>query len=233
MTAGSLFTRVLPKWLLRQVAPPEWDGLLWGCGIVSVLAILLSSVVPEASEIGVLFSLTLLVNGPYGAVLPVAQEPIIMVFARLYPPTVVAAVATVSATMVEYVNYRLFDAAVHSKILSSARESRQMRQVVRWFDFQPFGAVAFCALTPVPFVLARIVAVAARYPVARFLAANAVGRYPRFWAYAALGVLIPVSTRSLLLGGAALTLALGVYVAVRRLRGSTHTLRATGSRERV
>jgi membrane protein DedA with SNARE-associated domain len=166
-----------------------------------------------------LFSLTLLANGPYGAVLPAAQEPIIMVFARLYPATVVAAVATVSATAVEYVNYRLFDAAVHSRLLSSARRSRQMQQVVEWFELQPFLTVAFCALTPVPFVLARIVAVAAAYPADRFLAANASGRFPRFWAYGALGAWIPVSTRSLLIGGLAITVILGCYIWLRRQLG--------------
>lgn len=231
MSKTSPLNRVLPTWLCRQVGPAKWDGLLWGSGVVSLLAIALSSVVPEASEIGVLFSLTLLVNGPYGALLPVAQEPIIMVFARLYPPTVVAGVATVSATMVEYVNYRLFDAAVHSRLLANARKSRQMQQVVRWFDLQPFIAVVFCALTPVPFVLARIVAVAARYPVARFLAANALGRYPRFWAYAALGVLVPVSTRTLLVGGVVLTVIWGAYMAVRRLRGQAKSLSPVGQED--
>jgi membrane protein YqaA with SNARE-associated domain len=168
------------------------------------------------SELAVLFSITLLANGPYGALLPAVQEPIVMVFARLYPPTLVAAVATLSATAVEYVNFRLFDAAVHSKLLSSAAESRQMRRVVRWFEVQPFFTVVFCALTPIPFVLARVVGVAARYPVARFLSANAVGRFPRFWAYGALGVVLPISTRDLLLGGAALTVVGGGYVWMRR-----------------
>ncbi len=205
--------------LLRPLASARWDGLLRGCGVVSLAAILLSLVVPAASELGVLFSLTLLVNGPYGAILPAAQEPIVMVFARLYPATVVAAVATISATAVEYVNYRLFDAAVHSRLLSSARRSRQMQQVVKWFEIRPFLTVAFCALTPIPFVLARIVAVAAGYPVERFLAANASGRFPRFWAYGAVGALIPVSTRDLLIGGAVITLILGLYVWYRRQLG--------------
>lgn len=208
--------RSRPHWLFRPVASPKWDGLLWGCGAVSALAIVVSSFVPILSELSVLFSITLLANGPYGALLPAAQEPIVMVFARLYPPTLVAAVATLSATAVEYVNFRLFDAVVHSQLLSSAAESRQMRRVVRWFEVQPFCTVAFCALTPIPFVLARVVGVAAKYPVSRFLSANAVGRFPRFWAYGALGVLLPVSTRDLLLGGAALTVVGGGYVWMRR-----------------
>ncbi len=208
--------RSRPHWLFRHVASRKWDGLLRGCGAVCSLAIVVSSFVPALSELSVLFSITLLANGPYGALLPAAQEPVVMVFARLYPPTLVAAVATLSATAVEYVNFRLFDAAVHSKVLSSAAESRQMRRVVRWFEVQPFLTVAFCALTPIPFVLARVVGVAAKYPAARFLSANALGRFPRFWAYGALGVVLPVSTRDLLLGGAALTVVGGGYIWMRR-----------------
>ncbi len=208
--------RPRPSWLFRRVASPKWDGLLWGCGVVCALATILASFVPNVSEFSVLFSVTLFVNGPYGALLPAAQEPVVMVFGRLYPPTLVAAVATLSATSVEYVNYRLFDAVMHSKLLSSAAESRQMRRVVRWFGVQPFLTVVFCALTPIPFVLARVVGVAAKYPVARFLSANALGRFPRFWAYGALGVILPVSTRDLLLGGAALTVVGGSYAWMRR-----------------
>ncbi len=206
--------------LLKPVAHPRWDGLLRGCGVVSLVAALLSTALPAASELGVLFSLTLLANGPYGVLLPAAQEPIIMVFARIYPPILVAAIATVSATSVEYVNYRLFDAAVHSRVLESARRTRWAEQVVRGFELGPFLTVAFCALTPVPFVLARVVAVAAHYSVVRFLLANAAGRFPRFWAYGALGLVVPVSTRVLLLGGAGLTVALGVVIWVKRRRAS-------------
>ncbi len=210
--------RGLLGWLLKPIASPRWDGVLWGSGVVAFLGIILSAFVPAASELAVLFSITLFANGPYGAVIPAAQEPILMVFARLYPAAVVAAVATVSATAIEYVNYRLFEAAVHSRVLAGARESRQMQRVVRWFEAQPFLTVAFCALTPIPFVLARIVAVAARYNPGRFLLANALGRFPRFWAYGALGLIIPIATRDLLLGGAVLTLILGLVVLVRRYR---------------
>ncbi len=205
-------------WLFHPIASPRWDGVLWGCAAVALAAIILSAFVPGTSELAVLFSITLFANGPYGALIPAAQEPILMVFARLYPAVVVAAVATVSATAIEYVNYRLFEAAVHSRVLTGARQSRQMQRVVGWFDAQPFLTVAFCALTPIPFVLARIVAAAARYDAVRFLAANALGRFPRFWAYGALGILIPITTRSLLLGGAALTLVLGAIALYKRYR---------------
>jgi len=98
-----------------------------------------------------------------------------------------------------------------------------MQLVISWFEVQPLLTVAFCALTPIPFVLARVVAVAARYSPARFLAGNALGRFPRFWAYGAVGVLLPVSTGALLAAGAVLTVILGVLLWSRRSRAVAGT----------
>lgn len=214
-----------PHWAFREIAPSAWDGLLWGSGIVALVGIVFSSLVPAASELAVLFSLTLFANGPYGALLPTVQEPVVMVFARLYPPIVVATVVTASVTAVEYVNYRLFDAAVHSNLFARARETKQMERVVHWFEKQPFLTVVVCALTPIPFVLGRIVAVAARYPVSRFLTANAVGRFPRFWMYGAIGAWLPFSSLSILVAGGVLTIALVAWMLINRANKRLQDLR--------
>lgn len=202
--------------LSKQVASRQWDGLLWGCAAVSLLGIVLTKFVPAVSKLAVLFSVTLLANGPYGAFIPAAQEAIVMVFARLYHPAIVALVATIGATAVEYVNYRLFTAAVHSRYLVEVRRSAQWRRVVSWFEIQPFAAVFVIALVPIPFVLARIVATAARYPVARFLTANALARFPRFWLYGALGAMIPLGTLGLTIAGLGFSMVFGFGIWWRR-----------------
>ncbi len=203
-------------WLVRPVGPATWDGLVRASGVVGVLAILLSTVVPPVADLALLFTVTLFLNGPYGALLPVAQEPVLMVFARLHPPVTVAAVATISVTAVEYLNYRLFAAAIHSNALTGLRDARWARRVVRWFGVRPFPTVALVSLTPIPFWLVRVVAAAARYRTSRFLAANAVGRFLRFWFYASIGLVIPLTSGQLLAAGAVLTLALGALAWRRR-----------------
>ena len=202
--------------LSKQVASSQWDGLLWGCAAVSLLGIVLTKFVPAVSQLAVLFSVTLLANGPYGAFIPAAQEAIVMVFARLYHPAVVALVATIGATAVEYVNYRLFTAAVHSQYLMYVRRSTQWHRVVGWFEIQPFATVFVSALLPIPFILARIVATGARYPIARFLTANALARFPRFWLYGALGGMIPLSTLGLTIAGLVVTVVFGFGIWWRR-----------------
>ncbi|MDP3773350.1 MAG: hypothetical protein Q8Q85_03700, partial [Gemmatimonadales bacterium] len=96
----------------RRIAPAAWDSLLWASGLVALVGILVSSFVPALSELAALFSLALFTNGPYSMFLPVGYEPVLMVFGRVYPPALVAAVGTLGVVAVEYVNYRLYDAAL-------------------------------------------------------------------------------------------------------------------------
>ena len=185
------------EWALRPVGAKHWDRLLWASGAVSLAGILCSTLLPATAELAVLFSITLLIGGPYGLFLPFAYEPVIIVFARLHPVALVALIAAVGATAVEYVNYRLYSAALAWERLRPAREWRVARAIVAGFRLQPFATVAFCALTPVPFWIVRVAAAIDEYPAWRFLLAHFAGRVPRFWVYGSLGVLIPLTAGGL------------------------------------
>jgi uncharacterized membrane protein YdjX (TVP38/TMEM64 family) len=208
--SGSVFS--------RRIASSQWDRLLWTTAAVALAGILLSSFVPWISEITVFVSLTLLTNGPYSALLPTAYEPMLMVFARFYPPLLLALLGTAGEVAVEVVNYRIFSAAVHWQRLERARSSPLVRRLVAWFEIQPFLTTAFCALTPIPFWVARVCATLSRYSLPRYLLGTAAGRLPRLWFYAALGTVIPLNNgflltvsvlgTVLLLGGATLRRAI-------------------------
>lgn len=204
--------------LLLEVALPAWDPLLWASGAVAGLGIVLTGFVPPASELAVLFSLALLANGPFSMFLPATVEPMVMVFARLYPWTVVAGIATLSAVVAEYADYRIFTGILMSDRLDRARRSRAARFSVWMFGKSPFLAVVMGALTPLPFWLVRISAVLARYPVSRFLVATAVGRFPRFLAYAALASVLPVTNEQLAWAGIGLTVVFAVAIWLRGRR---------------
>jgi hypothetical protein len=209
-----------PHLLRREIALPAWDSLLWASAAVAAFGIVLESFVPPASELAVLFSLALLANGPFSMFLPATVEPMVMVFARLYPWALVAAVATLSAVLAEYADYRIFTGILMSQRLERMRESRVARLVVWMFAKSPFLAVMMGALTPLPFWLVRISAVLAGYPVSRFLVATALGRFPRFLAYAALASVLPVTDAQLAWAGVALTVVFAVVIGLRgRRRG--------------
>ena len=199
------------RWVCRPVAPASWDSLLRISGAVALAGILLTAFAPPISDLAGFFSLTLLMNGPYAGFLPTAYEPVVMVFARVHPPLVVALVGAVGATMVDYVNYRLYGAALHSDTLRSLKERALAGRIIRWFRAQPVLTIIVCAVTPLPFWPARAAAVLANYPVRPYLLSSAAGRFARLTFYALVGVAIPVSSGTILGAGAILTVALVAF----------------------
>ncbi len=210
--------RTVITWLWQPVAPSAWDRLLRASGAVALAGIFLVSFVPTVGELAVLVSLTLFVNGPYSMFLPTAHEPILIVFGRLYPPALVAALATGGTVAAEYVDYRVYTALLSVSGLRRLPESRLGRLVGSWFRAQPFLTVFLCALTPIPFWIARIMAAMTRYRKRRYLAAVALGRFPRQWFYASVGGLLPLTNGQILAIGLVATLILALAIALRHRR---------------
>jgi len=188
---------VIHRWLTRPIAGPEWDVMLRGCGAVALVAIACTSFVPPAADFALLFTLTVLAKGPYSLVVPLAYEPVVMLFARLHAPLIVAVTATTACLAVECVNYRVYRAALHSRLLAGVRRSAFAERTARWFGVAPFATVWLAAFAPLPYGVARVCAVLAGYPVNRYLAATLLGRFPRYWLYGTLGLVLPISDLSL------------------------------------
>ena len=213
------------SWLTREVAPREWDTLLRASGLVALLGIVLAALVPvrQVSDLATFFSLSLFINGPYSPLTPIGFEPILMAYGKLYAPLLVAVVGLVAQLLVEYVNYRLYGAALRTELLRRARESSLTQRVLRWYRSAPFFTTVVVALTPLPYWTVRITAPLSDYPVRRHLSATAVGRLPRLWFYAALGTVLPLS------GGLILGVGLGaaaLWAAVTLARRGRAALRA-------
>lgn len=217
-------TRRMRRWLRHPIAPASWDRLLWASGIVALGGILAMAFAPTISDLAVFFSISLLINGPYGGLLPTAYEPIVMVFARLHHPLLIGLIGAVAATLVEYVNYHVFHVALHSDLATRLRESRLARRVLEWFRVAPFTTVTGCAIAPVPFWIARGAATLASYPIRKHLAASGLGRFVRLSFYGYLGTVIRLSNATILLFGAVLTLALLAFILhrARRIPGRIH-----------
>ncbi len=217
-------TRRMRRWLRHPIAPASWDRLLWASGIVALGGILAMAFAPTISDLAVFFSISLLINGPYGGLLPTAYEPIVMVFARLHHPLLIGLIGAVAATLVEYVNYHVFHVALHSDLATRLRESRLARRVLEWFRVAPFATVTGCAIAPVPFWIARGAATLASYPIRKHLAASGLGRFVRLSFYGYLGTVIRLSNAMILLFGAVLTLALLAFILhrARRIPGRIH-----------
>lgn len=168
------------------------------------------------------FLIAVLVHGPLSPLLPTAFEATLLYYARLYPAWLLALVGTVGASVAEAVNYRLVDWAAELPRLATLRTAKTVHWSVAAFLRAPFWTTALVIFSPIPDSAVRILAPLGKYPLAKFLSAVALGRFPRLWLIAAFGWLVNVPVW-LLLGSSAALVALAVSRtstgrAVRRLR---------------
>lgn len=156
-------------------------------------------------------------HGPASPLLPAAFEPVLLAYGRMYPPLVVALVATAGSLPAEVINYVSYGWVLHARRLGRVRQTSA--RVTRLFERRPFLATVVVAATPIPDWSARILGALARYPTGRYLAAFAIGRLPLFWLLAAAGQVIRLPST------AVLALVIGSVVvtygglALRRWRG--------------
>ena len=201
--------------LLRKRGTPQWDGVLRATGIVALLALYPCWRWPEVAGMVGFLGVTIFVNGPLSPVLPAAYEPVLMATGRVYPPLLVALVGIAGTLYVEFLNYHLYRAAVTHPRFELARRSALVSRTVALFERSPFFCVWLCAWSPLPYWTVRFLAPMTRYPVAPYLLATFLGRMPRLFFFAAIGLVVPLSTQ--VLGMITVTMVVtGITIAVHR-----------------
>jgi uncharacterized membrane protein YdjX (TVP38/TMEM64 family) len=198
--------RSLAVALVRRRGSRTDDLMLRAIGAVVLLGILFSLVNPTAAALTPFVLYTLLVNGPYSALLPAAYEPVLLLYGQLFPPLLIGVLGTVATVFIEWVNYRLYGLARDTPAVRTLTNGRLVQRVTRLFAQQPFLAIVLCALGVVPYSVARCLSVLSRYPIDRHLLATAAGRFPRLWVIAALGAPLALP-RSFLLGAVLFAIA--------------------------
>lgn len=146
---------------------------------------------------------------PSNSVLPIPHEPGVLYFAKFYTPVEIAIVATIGSIIVSFADYALIEAAMRHPRVKGASEARLFRWAVRWMTRWPFAIIVLFSLVPVlPISVIRALAPASGYPLKRYIAAQIVGRVPRFFLLAWVGQAIMIPTWILVIA----TLALAVVM---------------------
>lgn len=198
---------------------PIWDSVLRLTGVVALLAIPLTLMVPRAGGLVGFGIVTVWVNGPISPFLPSTYEPMLMLVGRVYPPLMVAVVGTAGTLYVEYLNYQLFKRVLQISSLERMRTGQTVTWVLKWFNKAPFLTVWVSSWSPIPYWPVRFISPLAGFDVRRHLLATFLGRFPRLWFFAALGVWWDASLGVLaLISMSSIFLALGIYV-YKRTRG--------------
>jgi uncharacterized membrane protein YdjX (TVP38/TMEM64 family) len=209
-------SRLRAAWC-RPRGNAEWDAVLRGTGLVALLALYPSARWPWVAGLTGLLCLTIFVSGPISVLVPAMLEPMLMVAGRAYPPLLVAVVAVAGNLYMDYINYHLFGAAIRHPRLEKAKNSRIVQGALALFQRSPFLAVWICSWSPIPYWIVSTLAPLSRYSMRKYLLATFLGRGPRVWFFAALGLVIPVPTQ-LLVTYVACAISAGVIVLLWKRR---------------
>lgn len=209
----------LRRELLRPRGTPAMTWMVRGTGVIGLIGLALIVALPETAPLIALGIVSLWLNGPLSMFFPTTLEPIVMLFGRVYEPLLVAAAATAGNIYVEFLNYHLYRKLLGLEKMRSFRETRVVRLAIRLFRQMPFFTTWLCAWSVLPFWVIRFVAPMTDYPLSRYMTATLLGRFPKMWLFAALGVWLGLSADVLLPVTLAFILLSVSIALVRRLHG--------------
>jgi uncharacterized membrane protein YdjX (TVP38/TMEM64 family) len=172
----------------------SWDIFFRATGVAAAIGILLLLFVPGSVTLVSLAMLSLPANSPLSPVLPTLFEPVIMGATRYDGVIPVTLVATASYMYMEYVNWHVYNWVFNRERLAWVRDHRSVRWGVKHFARHPFWTVVIFAFTPLPFWVARSLAIVHRYSFPRYMLATLVGKAPSILAYAWAGRLLHIPT---------------------------------------
>ena len=119
--------------------------------------------------------------------IPLPATPVVIYIGREYPWLAVALLGAAATSLANLLDYEIFSSVFKTKLLRKIKESEHSQASIRAFE-----KVAFLALVAVNVVLftwdlVRLVAIAAKYPRAKYVAATFIGRTVRYAVLAAAG----------------------------------------------
>jgi membrane protein YqaA with SNARE-associated domain len=122
----------------------------------------------------------------------VPHEPVVIWYGARWGIWLTAVVATAGTVAASWVDHRLFASLVARAASLPGRAGEVVGTVRRLFARAPFAVIVVSGVTPLPFFPFKAVAFLARYPIGRYLAAVAAGRFPRYVILAWLGIVFEI-----------------------------------------
>ncbi len=120
-------------------------------------------------------------------------EPALLFVAKHHSPLAVTISTTLGCLIGGVLDYWLWGPLLNLRSVRGAYDGKRWyTTAARWFSAAPFAALFLAALTPVPFVVFKLFAIAAGYPLGRYLVALTLARIPRFYLLAWFGTAVPI-----------------------------------------
>ncbi len=147
-------------------------------------------------------------------------EPAILYFAKMHSAALVTAAVAVGCLVGGVLDYWLLGPLLnHATVRKHYCGKSWYETSVRWFGVAPAFTIAAAALTPLPFLPFKGLAITSGYPMERYIASMTLARVPRTYVIAAFGRFALLSDWII---GLVFILLLAVWM-VCRVRSKQHT----------
>jgi membrane protein YqaA with SNARE-associated domain len=166
-----------------------WRAFLLALAAYAILGTVVLLFVPDLAGVFLLGAYCI----PANSIVPIPHEPAILYFAKFYDPFWCALAGTIGSLIACYADYAMVGAAMRHRALAKTRNSPLFQWSTKWMKRYPFLITVLFSFTPLPIAIVRILAPAVEYNVRRYMLAQIVGRFPRFYILAWIGhtVMIP------------------------------------------
>lgn len=167
-----------------------WRAFLLALAAYAVVGMLVLALVPDLAGVFLLGAYCI----PANSVVPIPHEPAMLYFAKYYHPFWCALAGTVGSLIACFADYAMVGAALRHRALASTRNSPLFQWSTKWMRRYPFAITVLFSFLPLPISIVRILAPAVEYSVRRYMLAQIVGRFPRFYILAWIGYTVQLPT---------------------------------------
>lgn len=204
----------------RKLGPEVWvlGGLMVAIGIVTAFLIWTRGLKGSESYLYLVFYAI-----PANTAISLfPHEPVVIYFGQFADIWITGAAALAGTLVAGWMDHTVFVPMLNLEGRQDYKDNRFYRKAAGLFTRYPFATLVVAGATPIPFWPFKFLSFSVHYPLRRYLAALAVGRYPRYVVLAWAGMVIPIPKWLLvaLFLGILLTYAVKAGPGVvRRLRG--------------
>jgi membrane protein YqaA with SNARE-associated domain len=188
-----------------------WRAFLLALAAYAVIGVVVLALVPDLAGVFLLGAYCI----PANSIVPVPHEPAMLYFAKYYAPFWCALAGTLGSLIASFADYALVGAAMKHRALRSTRESRLFQWSTRWMKRFPFAITVLFSFVPLPISIVRILAPAVEFPLRRYLLAQIVGRFPRFYILAWIGHTLMIPTWAII--GLGIVLLMSFLIGARAI----------------
>ena len=206
---------------------PEYDALeprVWVMGgIMLVLALAALVLMLQDFSTSSYLYLAFYAVPANSAISVFPHEPVVIWYGSVGSIWWTATAASAGTLVAGFLDHSVFVPVMNLKGLTGYKEKAWYQKAARLFMKYPFAVIVVAGFTPIPFFPFKFLSFSLHYPLARYLIALLMGRFPRYVVLAWIGHVIQIPTWLLIavFGGAILAYALkGGPEVLRYLRKS-------------